>query len=93
MRSLTQVACINSCINPSISHFLAGTYTHYIDEASPMYTFYTKDRIVRGMITLEVTGYDHVLDEELHQMWMFSLPDDAAPCSRFANTVLKSTCR
>lgn len=54
-----------------------------------MYEAYTKDKVVRGMITFEAIGYDHVLDDELHQLWMYQLPEDAAPCSRFADMVLK----
>ena len=33
----------------------------------------------------------HELDDELHQMWMYQLPEDAAPCSRFADMVIKCT--
>jgi hypothetical protein len=54
-----------------------------------MYEAYTKDKVVLGMIIFEAMGYDHVLDDELHQLWMYQLPEDAAPCSRFADMVLK----
>eukprot|EP00730_Choanoeca_flexa_P007867 TRINITY_DN12404_c4_g2_i1.p1 TRINITY_DN12404_c4_g2~~TRINITY_DN12404_c4_g2_i1.p1 ORF type:complete len:534 (+),score=91.56 TRINITY_DN12404_c4_g2_i1:224-1825(+) len=71
-------------------HFfkLPGTYTHELTKESPLYEDYKK-RTVTGTITFEFVGYDGVLHEDIHQIWMFTMPKDARPCSRFADMVTK----
>eukprot|EP00730_Choanoeca_flexa_P015731 TRINITY_DN7290_c0_g1_i3.p1 TRINITY_DN7290_c0_g1~~TRINITY_DN7290_c0_g1_i3.p1 ORF type:complete len:611 (+),score=201.12 TRINITY_DN7290_c0_g1_i3:248-2080(+) len=66
------------------------TYTHYIDESSPLFKPYFTDRHIEGRIFIELVGYDHVLSEEVHANWVFDLPADAALYCRFADMVVKS---
>eukprot|EP00045_Choanoeca_perplexa_P016731 m.229650 g.229650 ORF g.229650 m.229650 type:complete len:473 (-) comp17344_c0_seq2:973-2391(-) len=73
-------------------HFskLPGTYTHLINEESALYKAY-KSGTVTGSITFEFIGYDTILHEDIYQIWMFWLPHDAAPCSRYADVVTKGS--
>ncbi|EGD77549.1 hypothetical protein PTSG_08647 [Salpingoeca rosetta] len=68
-----------------------GIFTHRIDESSPLYEEFSKKSFVGGFVWVEFTGYDHVLTEQVHQLWLFELPGDVMPCSRFADMVVKGT--
>lgn len=41
-----------------------------------------------GNITLQIIGYDHILDAETHGVWTFSLPGEVALYARFADMVV-----
>lgn len=41
-----------------------------------------------GVVAVEVSGYDHVLDADCHVYWAFTLPEDVALYARFADMVL-----
>eukprot|EP00043_Microstomoeca_roanoka_P007921 m.76443 g.76443 ORF g.76443 m.76443 type:complete len:527 (-) comp14026_c0_seq2:667-2247(-) len=75
---------------PKLTKF-PGVYSHYIDEKSPLYEEYHTKHMVSGFLWLEVIGYDAVLTEEVHQIWMFELPNDVAPCARFHDMVVKGS--
>eukprot|EP00045_Choanoeca_perplexa_P006977 m.61271 g.61271 ORF g.61271 m.61271 type:complete len:529 (+) comp13869_c0_seq1:186-1772(+) len=66
------------------------TFTHYIDETSPLFKPYFTDRHIEGRLFMELVGYDHTLCEEVHASWVFTLPEDAALYCRFANMVVKT---
>lgn len=44
-----------------------------------------------GAVSVQVIGYDHVLDAETHAVWSFALPEEVALYARFADMVITCT--